>query len=104
SFIEGNDYKEITAESLSERSETGMSFFRKDSISEFLNSSYANFIDKKNKFNLVYVINYYVNMKQEGLIEIMYLMGSVLLETIKYAYAAKYKEYKTNKNGRFIKN
>lgn len=94
SFINGNNYKEFTAQCLSKPLNSAMSNFREDSTYEFLNFSYTNFLNLKNQLNLDLVINYYVQMKQENFIEIKYLMGSILLETFKYAYASLYKNYK----------
>lgn len=100
SFIEGHNYREFIAEPLRDKNENGVSNFLEYQIFEFLNSSYDNFEDKKDKLNLGYVINYYIWMKQGYFIEVKYLMGSVLLETLKHAYATRYKEYE--KEGKYF--
>lgn len=55
------------------------------------------------KLDLDILIHYYVLLKNTGYPETRVLLGSVLMEGVKYAYAAHYKQYPRDKNGFFLK-
>jgi hypothetical protein len=106
SFIEGQNYSEFTLKSLNKTTGNGMSIFYRtypDELFTFLNSTYDNYIELKSKLNLEYVLNYYILMKNQSYAESMYLMGCILLETLKYAYAKDYKRYKQTENDFFLR-
>ena len=96
SYIEGLTGKEIRISTPSDSERSGSSIFFKRSWQtfKFLNSSYDNFVKFKDDLNLRVVISYFVWMKNSTFIDSQkYLMGVILMETLKFAYASKIKKY-----------
>lgn len=56
-------------------------------ISNFLNSTYENYVKFKDRLGLKAVFRHYIRMKGANHTEMILLMGSVLMECLKYHYA-----------------
>ena len=95
-YIEGINGKEIRITTPNDSANSRFSIFYKRpwQTFKFLNSSYDNFVKFKNDLNLQVVISYYTWMKNSSFIDShKYLMGVILMETLKFAYASKIKNY-----------
>ncbi len=73
-------------------------------LSKFLNSTYDQYVRWRDLLDLDTLIHYYVLLKNTGYAETRILLGSVLMEGVKYAYAEHYKHWpKDKKTGKYIK-
>jgi len=74
---------------------------RANELSNYLNSTYDNYVLYKESLGLKAVFRHYIRMKDSNHTEPILLYGSILFECLKYHYA-KYKNY-IEVNNRFIK-
>jgi len=63
-------------------------------FSKFLNSTYDNYVNFKDSLGLKAVFRHFIRMKEATHTEMILLMGSILMECIKYHYAKEYKNYR----------
>lgn len=106
SFLVGPQGIEITASPINKMSSgKGSSIFHYsygNALSNFLDSTYENYVHYKDSLGLKAVFRHYVRMKGANHTELILLMGSVLMESLKYNYAKEFRKYRKVNNS-FVK-
>ncbi|VVB69060.1 Uncharacterised protein [uncultured archaeon] len=63
------------------------------SISDFVNSTFDQFILMREKLDLDKLIMYYIMMRNTGFVDNSYLLGCIFIEGLKYSFAKNIKNY-----------
>jgi hypothetical protein len=90
SILIGQHGIKITASPINKSSGKGSSIFYYSygqELSNFLDSTYENYVKFKDSLDLKAVFRHYIRMKGANHTELILLMGSVLMECLKYHYA-----------------